>query len=58
MPQIDDAALQIGPRMCPQLMMSFKRRCPRMMTEVNILSNSPGKGKVRAVKVGSSSPLD
>jgi hypothetical protein len=27
----------------------FQRRCPRMMTGVNILSNSPGKGKVRAV---------
>jgi hypothetical protein len=29
-----------------------------MMTGVDILSNSPGKGKVRAVIVGSSSPLD
>ena len=27
----------------------FQRRCPRMMTGVNILSNLPGKGKVRAV---------
>ena len=31
------------------LMMSLSLPTPRMMTGVNILSNLPGKGKVRAV---------
>jgi hypothetical protein len=31
----------------------FPQRCPRMITGGDILSNSPGKGKVRAVIVGS-----